>query len=167
VWAIVRPMETTLAWLVNSLGDPGALGRLALLMLVPLVPSLFLAAELGGLTAVAWVMVANESLSLFAVGRLVRARTGIGLRALWPAVRPVVIAATLCWIASRAGVEALSGAPASVRLAAGTLAGAAVYLASLVVVDRTVVTSSVAQFRRMLGGRTAARAEAIAGEAPV
>jgi len=125
IWAAVRPIQATVGWLLNSVGQAGIMGLVALLALVPLVPGVMLAASWNGLTAVAWVMVADLTLSLLALSVIAERRAGVEVRAQWQAVRPVAAAAVVTWATARAVAEALAHAPPGLALAAAASVGLA------------------------------------------
>ncbi len=90
LWAAVRQIDTTIGWLLNSLGRAGAVGWLSVLVLPPLIGGCILAAKLGGLTAVALVPLADTLLSA-AVGSILAKRfVVLTYRAQWHAIRPAV-----------------------------------------------------------------------------
>jgi predicted Na+-dependent transporter len=64
VWAAIRPAEARLGWLLNSLGRAGAVGRIALFVLVPLVLGLVIVARYGDLALVALVPLTDTLVSL-------------------------------------------------------------------------------------------------------
>ena len=58
---------------------------------VLLAPGVFLAAHYSGLSAVAWVMLANLTCSLFVLSYLATTHAGVSLMSQWRAVRPVLL----------------------------------------------------------------------------
>jgi O-antigen/teichoic acid export membrane protein len=165
IWAAVRPVQTTLAWLINSVGDAWLMGGIAVSFVALLVPALFLAAEIWGITAVAWVMLANLSCSLLVLSRFVSTRAGVTVARQWRALRPIALASPLCWGAARLVAELMGAAPAPLALAASVAVGTTVYVAAASAVERDILPDTVRQVRRILG-RAPARGEPAAA-APV
>jgi lipopolysaccharide exporter len=133
VWAAVKPIEATAIWLLNSIGEAWAAGKLTAILLVTTVPFLILAAQ-DGIAAIAWVVLGQTCVSLAVVVVLAGRRVGIGPAAHWRVLRPVVIAAAASWLVARLIVELLAEAPSGAALAAGLAAGGVTYVlvASLV-----------------------------------
>ena len=156
LWAAVRPVQTTVAWLLNSVGEAGLMGTLSVVVLVPLVPGLFLAAHVGGTTAVAWVMVADMVFSLALLGWFASRRGGVSLGRQWRALAPVVVACPLAWAATRGAAEATSGIGALSSLALSGASGGIAYLLVVWLVDRGALRGAVGQMRRTLGQAPAA-----------
>jgi len=150
IWAAVRSIEHTTAWLLNSIGQATLLGAVAAGFLVLLVPGVFLAADLSGLTAVAWVMLANLTCSLLVLAFIASRRAGVGLAQQWAAVRSVLLASAACWVAARVVADALDDAAAPLALCASVAAGLVVYGATASVVEPGVLRRSFEQARRIL-----------------
>ncbi len=163
IWGAVRPVQTTLGWLLNSAGEANLMGTIAAGFLVLLVPGLFLAAHLSGLVAVAWVMVANLACSLGVLTWLAARRAGVPVGDQWRALRPVVLSLPVCWGAARLVAEALDSAPPAVALAAAAFAGGAAYAAVASLLERDLLPNAVRQAKRILGR---ARVDADAAVAP-
>ncbi len=116
LWAMLKPLEGTFGWLLNSLEQQGRLAALRALALIPFVPALFIAATTSGITAVAWVMVAHMALLTIAVGLTVRSRGGVPLGDLLGALAPPALGAAACWAASRGVAVALDDAAPALAL---------------------------------------------------
>ncbi len=159
IWAAVKPVRATTAWFLNSVGHQAVLGRLSLAMLILLVPTVSAAARLGGITDVAWVVLAESVVATAALAWFARARAGVSFGRQWKAVAPVALACPLAWVACRAVAEATGGAVGVVALALPLAAGLAAYLAVVVLVDPKLPRHALGQARRMFG-RTAAAAPA-------
>jgi hypothetical protein len=71
-------------------------------------------------------------LVLFAIRA--RKRLGLSVRALWGALRPVVLAAPGMWLATRGAADAATSLPEGLRLGAAIAAGLAAYGLALVLV---------------------------------
>jgi O-antigen/teichoic acid export membrane protein len=139
LWAAVRPVETTASWLLNSVGRPGAVARIGVVLLVPLVPAIVLAAKLGGIATVAWVLTAHITVSTVAMVVAVRRRVGVPLREQWATLQPIALAGALAWLAARGVSEALVGSSDWLWFACALLAGLAVYLGALLLLAPDLV----------------------------
>ena len=152
VWSAVRVLEVTIGWFLNSVGLAGIAGRISLFLLLGHLPALALAATFGGITAVAWVMLAYIVVFFGAVAVVAARRGGATLAAQRRAIQPVVIACVGAWLASRALAAGVSlGAAESVALSvAGGLAAYAVVLWLLEPALPATTARAVAQiFRRV------------------
>jgi len=151
VWAAVRTVQVTIAWLLNSVGEAGLMGIISLWVLLPLIPGLLLGASYGGVEAVAWVMLADMVASLCVLSFFADRRGGVALARQWRAVRPVAIAAPGCWAAAWLAVQALEGAGTLPALLLGGLAGLGAYALALVLSERGLLRASFGQIGRTLG----------------
>lgn len=155
IWTSVRAVEATAGWLLNSVGHANLLAVLSALFLIPLVTSLVLAAQLGGITTVSWVMLANAALSTGVVGYYVERRVGVSVarqgRALWP----IAFACAGAWLAARGAGVLLDNAPALTAFAGSLGAGVAAYLGLVVLVDRRLLGQTLEQVRRVRSGAPA------------
>jgi PST family polysaccharide transporter len=147
VWAMLKPLEGTFGWLLNSLEMQGRLAALRALALIPFVPALFVAADGSGITAVAWVMVGHMALLSLVVGATVAARGGVGVAGLLSALAPPAVGAVVAWAASRGVAVALDDAPSLVALVASLSAGLAGFAAGASLADRRVLPDALAQAR--------------------
>lgn len=151
IWAAVRPVETTIGSLLNSLGQAGLLGIITAGWLAPLIPGVILAAQYGGTTAVAWVMLADVVVSLVTLSYVVHRRLGVSINLQWSAIRPVALAAPLTWAASRVVAVATEDVAPGVALAASAAAGLCAYVALLAALDRRALTVALRQIGRTMG----------------
>jgi hypothetical protein len=126
VWGAMRCIQTTIEWLMNSVGAANTAGTVAFVLLVVQVPLLFVAARLVGITAVAWVLLGGVIASSVILVMFARPRTGIGLSQHWFAIWPVAGACAGTWVAARAA-HALVPSPPSLSLVATVAAGVAAY----------------------------------------
>jgi O-antigen/teichoic acid export membrane protein len=155
VWAVMRPLQVTVGNLLNSLGRAHVYGRVSLVALPPLVAATFAGAALGGMTAVAWVLLAHMAATfavlIAAAARHAGVRVGALARALWP----FAIASAAAWAVTRAVATATEGAPPAAALASSVAACLAAYLAVLAVAAPDLPNAA----RRALGRapRTIAR----------
>jgi PST family polysaccharide transporter len=160
LWAAVRQMDQTIGWLLNSIDRPGALAWLSVFILIPLILGCWLAASIGGLTAVALVPLGDTILSGAISSVLLRRYLQLSLRRQWAAVAPAVMASVPTWIVTW-GVGQLIDPAAHpvVALVGSVAAGCLTYAGVVWVVDRTLLRQTVAQVSRMLGrGQPAAAA---------
>jgi len=158
VWAAVRPVESTLAWMLNSVGHAARAAMVSTVILLPLVPAVVLAATWGGIEAVAWVVLGDALLSLVLLGRAADRHGGVAIRSQTLAVLPVFAASAVAWAAARGPAAWLD--PPIVGLAAGTAAGTLAYAAVLALIDPAILRTSARQVARTLGrapGRHAAQ----------
>jgi lipopolysaccharide exporter len=157
LWAILRPVWVTVVWLLNSVGEAGAVAVVFTFTLPPLIVALLIAAQFG-ITAVAWVIVADIGLSLLIFVALSARRASVRLKDQWLSLQPVVIACVASWISSRAVVEALgSDAPPSGALAASAVAGLMAYVVAISLVEPRLLKGAPRQIARMFGRVAAAR----------
>ena len=150
VWAAVRPIEATESWLLNSLGQAGVLARILAAVLVVLIPGFVLAAALGNITVVACVALGELLITLPAIAVVVHRRLGLSLARQWQALRPMVIAAPVTWLASWATATGLEAQLAGVTLAAAVAAGSLTYLETLTLVEPGLLRTTRGQIRRIL-----------------
>jgi PST family polysaccharide transporter len=154
IWAAIRPFPTTIAALFNAVGRAGLVGRISTLVLVPLIPGIIIAAHAGGITAVAWLIVADVLLStvLFAVSA--RRVVAIPFAVQWRAVAPVAAAGLISWLAARGLITLIEDAPATVRLLLGAGVGLLAYLGTIVLVSPGLLGRAMAQVRRTIARGT-------------
>ncbi|MCW3004504.1 MAG: lipopolysaccharide biosynthesis protein [Conexibacter sp.] len=150
VWAVVRPIEVTIGWLLNSVGHAGFVGRVSLLLLAPQVVALYLAADRSGITAVSWVMLGHITVALLLVMAMTQRVTGTTVVRQWSAIQPLVLAAVASWLATRTVAGALHGSP-WVALAASVVTALAVYAAGVRLLAPTLLGYAVDQAKRALG----------------
>jgi len=151
VWAAVRVIEFTIAWFLNSVGLAGVAGKISLVLLIGHIPALILAAWLGDITAVAWVMLGYMIVFLVGVALVASRRGGAALEEQWRAVRPVVLAGAVAWVVSRA-LASLSF-DAAIQLALAIAGGVASYALVIWIVEpalpRTTFRNLARAFRRV------------------
>lgn len=151
LWAAVRPLESTVLWLLNSIGEATVSGRLSMVILVPLVPGASLAAIAGGATAVAWVLVAHAFVLTLMLATVTARRTEIGLGRQWVAIRPVVFAGVGTWLATRAVADAAEATPALATLSLSVAVGCLAYLLLVRLLAPPLLGQAWTQARRALG----------------
>jgi hypothetical protein len=150
IWGAVRTVQVTIAWLLNSIGHAAIMGGIAALLLVPLIPGLFLAADRGGITAVAWVMLANLVASLAILSVVVQRRAHVSVRRQWSAIRPAAIACPVAWLSCWSVAQVTTDAPSALSLSATLASGAGAYLAAVSVTEPGLLRRSAAQIRGLL-----------------
>lgn len=150
IWAVARPLEVTVAWLLNSIGEAGRVGWISVAMLAPLVAGLFVAAELGGIVAVAWVLLGHMIVTYAILTVSVTRVTGVTVRRQLGALAPLVLASAVAWVATRATADALGSAPPFLTLVVATLVAFAVYLAAVRLLNPPLLAKAVGQVRRAL-----------------
>jgi PST family polysaccharide transporter len=162
LWAAVRQMDQTIGWLLNSIGRAGAVAWLSVLILIPLILGCWLAASIGGLTAVALIPLGDTILSGGLSSLLARRYLDLSLRRQWRAISPAVLASIPTWFVTW-GVGQLvnPGRHAIVALAAAVAAGCVTYAGAVWLLAPSLLRQSASQVGRMLGrGQSAAAASA-------
>jgi len=154
IWAAVKPVRGTIAWFLNSIGQQALLGRISLAMLVLLIPTVYAAARFGGVTEVAWVVLAESVVATAALAWFARTRARVSLGRQWQALASVAFACPVAWIVCRAVAEATADAVGVVQLCAPLAVGLGAYLAMILLVDPQLPRHALGQARRMVG-RTA------------
>ena len=150
VRGIVRPLETTFGWLLNSIGKANLLALVSLGSLPPLVAGVFFAAKVGGITGVAWVMLAHMGATLVALMLLTARVAGLTLRRQCRALAPLAAAGVASWVATRALTDALGGAPASLTLTASAAGGLAAYIGVLAPLEPALLRQLPRQLKRAM-----------------
>jgi lipopolysaccharide exporter len=168
IWAAVRPIESTTGWLLNSLGRQRSLAIASALVIAPLLPALFFAADAGGITAVAWLMLGAMVALAAACAVLARRHAEIPLRDQWSALRPAVTGCVAGWLVARGAVEVLGALPPWPTLILSAGAGLVAYLAAVNFVDARVLRGAFGQLGRVLGSERSMglEAEPPVGEGP-
>lgn len=152
VWAAIRPISTTLGWVLNSVGRAGVVGWVSLVILVPLIPGFVIAAHIKTMDAFACVVLIDAIFSMLILSVLVCRYIDLRVVDLWRCLRPVMLAAAPSWIAMFAIGKLLSGSPiVALGLAVGV--GAAVYLGAMALVEPGILRRVHQQGLRMLGRR--------------
>lgn len=160
IWAVARPLEVTVAWLLNSIGEARRVGWISTAMLVPFVAGLFLAASLGGITAVAWVLLAHITVTLGVLILTVRRVTGVSVSRHWAALHPLITASAASWVATRWTADQLVSTSAIVALIAATGVAFAVYLATVRLLIPGLLSNAFHQVRRAVRRQPASPAPA-------
>jgi hypothetical protein len=122
-----------------------------MIVLVPLVPALALAATIGDITSVAWVVLGDLLVSLVFMSVMVVRRAGVGFAAQGRSVAPIALACVPAWGATRAVASALDAGPAGVALVGSVAAGTLAYVGALMVVAPGLLREALRQMGRTLG----------------
>jgi O-antigen/teichoic acid export membrane protein len=149
LWGVIRPVQVTLGWVLNSAGAAGLMGSISVATLVVLVPVLFVAADRGGIDAVAWVMVADMVLSSVLLTLAIQRRVQLAPAKILRAVAPLVPALVLGWCAGRA-VAGIVG-PDLAALFLSIAATLAAYAVTLLVFAPGLLPAALRQARATLG----------------
>lgn len=156
IWAVARPLEVTVAWLLNSIGEARRVGWVSTAMLFPFAAGLILAASLGGITAVAWVLLAHITVTLVVLILTVRRVTGVSVSRHWSALHPLITASAVSWVVTRWTAEQLVSTSALVALVAATGVAFAVYLASVRLLIPDLLSTAFHQVKRAMRRRSSA-----------
>jgi PST family polysaccharide transporter len=152
LWAAVRQMDQTIGWLLNSIDRPGALAWLSIVILIPLILGCWLAASVGGLTAVALVPLGDTILSGLISSILIRRYLDLRLTQQWRAVAPAVLASIPTWIVTWGIGQLLDPSRhAVIALILSVVAGALTYAGAVWLVAPSLLRQTLAQVGRMLG----------------
>jgi lipopolysaccharide exporter len=151
IWAAIRPVETTLNWLLNSVEEARVVGIFSMAVLVPLVPALAIAAAVGDITTVAWVVLGDLLVSLVFMSVMVARRARVTLAAQWRSVAPVAVACVPAWAATRGVAVALESSDAGVTLVASVAAGALAYLVALMLLAPGLLNDAAREIGRTFG----------------
>ena len=156
LWGSLRTIHGTIGWFVNALGHSWYIGVSYAVMLTISVPVLIVAANEGGATGVAWVMVGNVVVMIGIVSTLAHRRAEVPIASQWAAVRPAVIAAVPAWGATAAVAAAAGDAAPLVALLAALAAGTAVYAAVLLAIEPRIARDAARQLTRSFAPTPAA-----------
>jgi O-antigen/teichoic acid export membrane protein len=151
VWALMRPLQVTVGDLLNSLGRAAVYGRVSMILLLPLVAGTFVAAGLGGITAVAWVLLAHMSVIFAALAVAAGRYTGISVRDQARALWPLVAAAAVSWAVTRVIATAADAAPPAAALGVAVTGCLASYLAALMLLAPGLLSGALRDAARALG----------------
>ena len=154
IWAAIRPVEATLGWLLNSMGRAREVARVSVWVLVPLVAGLVLIVQFDDVRLVALVPVADTLLSLVILTTLVGRHAGVAASALARSLAPIALAGAVSWAATAATAAALAGAAAVVGLVAAIVAAAVSFVLVLLLLDRALVATTLAQGAALIGRRS-------------
>jgi lipopolysaccharide exporter len=151
IWAALKPVQATVGWLLNSIGDAGAVGAVSAAVMLPFIVGVVLASQRGSITTVAWVVVAEVTVNLLALAVLVHRRAGVSVARQWSSVRPVVLGCALAWAVASVVAAAVDGAPALLGLVASAGAGGLAYVGAVALLAPGVFGYALARGRAMVG----------------
>jgi PST family polysaccharide transporter len=151
IWSAIRPIDTTLFWLLNAVDRADLVAWMSLAILVPLVPGFIIAVSIGHLEAVALVVVIDTLISVIWLALLVRRHVQIRLREIWSAVAPIVLASPPAWAATFTIGHVLSRYGAGLSLIGAVAGGIAAYALALSLLDRSLLGHAAGQLLRVMG----------------
>lgn len=127
LWGALRPLQGTMGWALNSAGEARLLAVISAVVLIPLVPLLFVAARLGGIELVAWVMLADVIVSVFVISYALEGRLGIPMKAQGSTLAPILVACVAAWLATKAVSASAVSSAAGLALVLASAAGIAAF----------------------------------------
>jgi O-antigen/teichoic acid export membrane protein len=151
LWAAARQIDTTISWFLNSIGRAGAAAWLSVFVLPPLIIGCVIAANVGDLTTVALVPLADTLLSAVIGSVFARRYADLSFAHQWRAIRPAVLASGPTWLVTWGVGRLLGQQHALIGFPLSILAGVAVYAAAISIIEPGVMRRSVGQLGRMLG----------------
>jgi PST family polysaccharide transporter len=153
LWAIARPLQVTIGRLLNSLGAAWLYGRISTIGLVPFALATFVAATYGGIESVACVLLGYMVIIAVLLTRVVARHAGVPVRDQWRVLRPLLLAGSISWVATRATADALSGAQPVLAFALAVSACLVTYAAAVRLGDPEVTRIAMRQLRRLTSRR--------------
>ena len=156
IWAIIRPLQATFGRLLNSLGAAWLYGRISVIGLLPFTVGTVVAAKNWGIEAVAVVLLAYIVTTAVPIMWVVARRAGVSMGSQWAALRPMLFASAVSWVATRATANGLSNVQPIICLFAASAACLLVYLAVLALSDRDALRTATRHARRIVPRRTPA-----------
>jgi O-antigen/teichoic acid export membrane protein len=151
LWGVLRPLQTTSGYLLNSLGRADIYGRVSMLSLVPLSATVFAAATLGSVTTVAWALLANMAVCLAVLAVAAARVAGVPARRLGGALSPFAVATAIAWLETRGLTTLAVGWPPLLALLAAGAVDLIVYVTVLAVLEPSVLGRALDGARRALG----------------
>jgi hypothetical protein len=133
------------------------MGVISMVLLVALTSALWFGARTGGVVTVAFVMLGHVTLALALWAVLVQRLTGIRLTSQWAAVRTVVFSCLVAWLTAWAVGQASEGAGAVPALSFSLVAGAAVYVAAVRILEPSLLGEGIRRTAHALRGASADR----------
>ena len=129
IWSALAQVNGALGWVLNATGRAGANAAISGAVTIPLVPALVLAAEAGGITGVAWVMLAGAAVTGGALMLYVQHSLALPVRQQLATLGGVAAAGAAAWASAWLAVEALASVGDGLALLVGLMVGAASYVA--------------------------------------
>jgi PST family polysaccharide transporter len=158
LWAMARPLEHFVSWYLNSHERAGTVGRVALCLFPALGAAIYLAADRGGIEAVAWVILAHVAISGAILMLLVRRHVGVGVRRQLRVLRGPAAGAVAAWFAARGVTTASTEVAPLASVLAAAAAGLLAYVAVVAVVAPGMISGTFAKLKRAFSRRGAAAA---------
>ena len=152
VWGALVQVEAAWGWVMNATGRAGANALMSGLILIPLAPALFLAADSGGLKAVAWTMLASAVVTGAALMVYASWRLGVPLAAQVKVLGGIAIGGSAAWGAARLVVEGTDSWAVGVGATLALATGVVTYLVTLRVVAPATLHRGGGFLRRALRG---------------
>jgi lipopolysaccharide exporter len=164
LWGAILPLSTTGAWLLKSIGRPMETAKIHGTTLVVFLGPLIVAAVLGGLTAVAAVMLARGVATYALVLRGGRRIAALPFAEHLRPLRGVGPGCAAAWVSAHGIAVLLGGEAAAVALVASAVVGIAAYLLVVRMLDPSLLPLARSQARlalsRGLAGQQAGSATA-------
>jgi O-antigen/teichoic acid export membrane protein len=151
LWALLRPLQVTVGNLLNSLARADVYGRVSMVSLLPLIAGTFAAAGLGGITAVAWVLLAHMAVVFAWLALAAQRHAGVTVRDQARALRPLAVAAGAAWAVTHSVATVAGRASPWLALAAAVIACLVSYAAVLAPLAPGLLPGAVRDARRALG----------------
>ena len=151
IWALMRPLQVTVGYLLNSLGHASVYGRTAMFSLPPFALATFLAADRGGLTAVAWVLLAYIFIIWVVLMFAAQRHADVGVREQLKVLRPLAVASALAWLATRGVADLTGDSDPLLSLVAAVAACLGAYLTSVRLLDPALLPLALRQAKRAVG----------------
>ncbi|MGH2824478.1 MAG: oligosaccharide flippase family protein, partial [Thermoleophilaceae bacterium] len=148
LWAVMRPLQVTIGNLLNSMARADVYGRASMISLIPLVAGTFVAAELGGITAVAWVLLGHMSIIFLVLAVAAERHAGVSLADQAHALWPLAAAGAISWAVTRGVASAVDQAPAGLALGLAVASCLGSYLAAVAVLAPGLVAGAWTDARR-------------------
>lgn len=142
IWGGLRPMQTMLGWLLNSLGHTRAVGLMSAVTVLVLAPGVFVGAHAGGIRGVAAVVVVGVAGFFLGLAVVARRRLDLALASQWRAIRPAVVAAVPAYVATRL-VAGTGIGPPWLTLLLATGSGFGAYLLTVGLTHRDVLRRAI------------------------
>jgi lipopolysaccharide exporter len=147
LWSLVQPIAHVTGWYLNSHERAALVGRVALLLLVALVGALYVAAELGDIETVAWVMVAHSAVAGAILMVLAHRETAVAFGQQLRVLAGPAAGAAAAWLVSRAIADGTESLVPFISLAAATAGGLAAYAGAVRVVAPGLMGDAAAKLR--------------------
>jgi O-antigen/teichoic acid export membrane protein len=151
LWALLRPLQVTVGNLLNSLARADVYGRVSMLSLVPLILGTFVAAGIGGITAVAWILLAHMAVVFAWLALAAQRHAGVPIREQALALLPLAVAASVAWGVTHAVATAAGSASPWLALTAAVVACLVSYVAVLAALAPGFLSGALRDALRALG----------------